>query len=203
MENKAPELDVPLRHPDAISTEPVRILVQTVTQLVPGNDYAQRVQYMQNLICQHHWNRDFDRNQDRWNVYGHHFSYENRNCYFLIDHGSRESPKDPQVLWYKWTGEALILMQQTLPADVQRVLKDYPFSNQPIQRPRSEMPRLFSATEHRQIIRTKLRCDMAIIEEDIRFLKAQPEAAEWLQSHIEPQLWMKIQALLEQHKDTC
>lgn len=88
-------------------------------------------------------------------------------------------------------------MQQALPADVQRVLKDYSFSAQPVQRVRSETPRQFNAAEHRQIIRTKLRCDMTIIEEDIHFLETQPEAARWLEDHIEPHLWTKIQVLLK------
>lgn len=101
----APAME-PNRPPQA---GPVRILVQTVTHLVPGDEYAERVEYMRNLICQHHWKRDFDRDQDRWNVYGHHFGLRNRNCYFLIDHGhvDGESCTDPPVLWYKWTGESL------------------------------------------------------------------------------------------------
>lgn len=84
---------------------PVRILVQTVTHLVPGNNYMERVEYMRNLICQHHWKRDFNRDQERWNVHGDEFAFPNRNCYFLIDHGHSEG--DPPVLWYKWTGESL------------------------------------------------------------------------------------------------
>lgn len=106
MESNARKLDVQLRHPDFVLTDPVRILVQTVTHLVPGNDYAQRVKYLQDLICQHHWNGYFDRDQDRGNVYGHHFGYVNRNCYFLIDHGRSQSGEDPLVLWYKRTGDA-------------------------------------------------------------------------------------------------
>lgn len=92
-------------NPGDVLAGPVRILVQTVTHLVPGNDYMERVEYMQNLICQHHWKRDFNRDQERWNVYGHDFAFPNRNCYFLIDHGHSEG--DPPVLWYKWTGESL------------------------------------------------------------------------------------------------
>ena len=108
MEVPAVEPNAPLQDPGEMSARPLRILVQTVTNLVPGNDYGERVEYMRNLICQHHWNRDFDWDQDRWNVYGHHFGLENRNCYFLIDHGHSESSEDPPVLWYKWTGKSLL-----------------------------------------------------------------------------------------------
>jgi hypothetical protein len=106
MEVPASEPSMPLPNPGDMSAGPVRILVQTVTHLVPGNDFAERVEYMQNLICQHHWKRDFDWDQDRWNGYGHQFAFRNRNCYFLIDHGHSEG--DPPVLWYKWTGESLL-----------------------------------------------------------------------------------------------
>jgi hypothetical protein len=108
MEVPAVELNAPLQDPGEMSAKPVRILVQTITDLVPGNDYAERVEYMRNLICQQHWNRNFDWDQDRWNVYGDHFAYEKRNCYFLIDHGHSESPEGPPVLWYKWTGKSLL-----------------------------------------------------------------------------------------------
>jgi len=151
---------------------------------------------MRNLICQHHWNRDFDWDQDRWNVYGHYFGCENRNCYFLIDHGHSESPEDPPVLWYKWTGKFLIAMQQTLPAKIQSKLREYPFSRRPIQRLRSGTPARLDAATHRQIIRSKLRCDMTIIDGDVQFLATHPEDARWLKNNIEPRLWLKIQSLL-------
>ena len=96
-------------------TQPIRILVQTKTHLVPGDEYAERVDRMRNLICQHHWNRDFDWNQDRWNVYGADFGFDDRNCYFLVDHG--ESPTDPPILWYSWTGESLLVIPGPLLTD--------------------------------------------------------------------------------------
>lgn len=42
------------------------MLVHTTTSRVPGNGRWERVVFMRNLICQHHWNRDFDWDQDRW-----------------------------------------------------------------------------------------------------------------------------------------
>ena len=108
MEVPAVEPNAPLQDPGEIAAKPVRILVQTVTNLVPGNHYGERVEFMRNLICQHHWNRDFDWDKDRWNAYGDYFSYDNRNCYFLIDHGHSESSEDPPLLWYKWTGKSLL-----------------------------------------------------------------------------------------------
>ncbi|KAI0431209.1 hypothetical protein F5Y09DRAFT_330513 [Xylaria sp. FL1042] len=174
MELPAVEPTALLQDPGKISARPLRIL------------------YMRNLICQHHWNRDFDRYQDRWNVYGHEFGYENRNCYFLIDHGHSESPEDPPVLWYKWTGKSLIAIQQPLPAKIQSKLRAYPFSRRPIQRLPSKTPAQYDAATYRRIIRSKLRCDMRILDQDVRFLMTHPEDARWLKDNIEPRFWSKI-----------
>ncbi|POR31237.1 Uncharacterized protein TPAR_08559 [Tolypocladium paradoxum] len=188
---------VPQEEPGDLSARPLRILVQTKTNLVPGNDYAERVEFMRNLICQHHWNRDFDWHQDRWNAYGDEFGYENRSCYFLIDHCHGESPDNPPVLWYKWTGKSLIAIQQALPAKIQAKLKEYPFSRRPIQRLPKEAP----APTRRQIIRSKLRRDMTILDADVQFLVTHPEDARWLRDNIETRFWLKIQALCHFEQD--
>ncbi|KAL6698027.1 hypothetical protein J3F84DRAFT_406364 [Trichoderma pleuroticola] len=174
---------------------PVRILVQTVTSLVPGNDYGQRIDHIRNIVCQYHWNRDFDWDKGRWNSYGDQFGYENRNCYFLIDHG--ESPENPPVLWYKWTGKSLIAIQEPLPEEIQSKLERYPFTRRPIQRSRRPTPAQVDAKTRRRTIQSKLRYDMIIIDGDIEFLATHPADAAWLKDHIEAQFWSKIQPLLE------
>ena len=93
--------------PTKDSGDILRKLVQTKTDLVPGNGYEERLENRRNLICQHHWKRDFDKHQDRWNVYGHEFSYERRTCYFLVDYGDLEPPGELPTLWYKWIGDSL------------------------------------------------------------------------------------------------
>ena len=95
-------------HLEENSTKPTRVLVQTKTHLVPGGDYDERLLFMLDLICQHHWNRDYDPDQDRWSVYGARFGYDNRRCYFLVDHGQSSTDDDIPVLWYQWTGESLL-----------------------------------------------------------------------------------------------
>ncbi|KJR88129.1 uncharacterized protein SPSK_07842 [Sporothrix schenckii 1099-18] len=200
MEISVVEPKAPLQDPEKKWTGPLRILVQTTTSLVPGNDYDERVEFMRNLICQHHWNRDFDWHQDRWNVYGHESGYANRNCYFLIDHGHVEPPEDPSVLWYKWTGESLIAIQETLPAEVQSKLRKYPFSRRPVRRLPGKKLAQLDAAMHRRVIRSKLRCDMTIIPEDIRFLLTHPEDARWLKDNLEPRFWAKLH--LEQNEES-
>ncbi|KAK4081614.1 uncharacterized protein Triagg1_2355 [Trichoderma aggressivum f. europaeum] len=190
MEAPIGEPNPPLQYPG-----PVRILVQTVTNLVPGNDYGQRVGYIRNIICQYHWNRDFDASKDRWNSYGDNFGYENRNCYFLIDHG--ESTEDPPILWYKWTGKSLIAVQQTLPEEIQSMLEKYPFTRPPVQRSRKPTPGRYDAKTYRQIIRSNLRRDAIITDDCIQFLATHPEDATWLKDNIEARFWSKVQPVLE------
>ena len=89
------------------STGPKRILVQTNTRLVPGDDYHRRLLFMLDLTCQHHWNRDYLPDQVRWSVYGCRFGYDNRRCYVLVHHGQSSNDDGVPVLWYQWTAESL------------------------------------------------------------------------------------------------
>ncbi|KAK4106662.1 hypothetical protein N658DRAFT_461468 [Parathielavia hyrcaniae] len=85
---------------------PVPILVQTKTHLVPGgkspSDIVARIDRMVNRICQHVWQRDFDKFRERWWLHGREFALDNRPCWFLIDHhGPDPDPiPDPPVVWY-------------------------------------------------------------------------------------------------------
>lgn len=88
---------------------PVRIVVQTKTHLVPGKDYYKRTDFMLNLICQQHWHRDmqFGPQSDRWDLYGGMFGYDNRDCFFPLDHGKADDDDAVPVLRYHWTGDRL------------------------------------------------------------------------------------------------
>lgn len=87
------------------ATRPCRILVQTKTHLVQGNDYNERCKRMRNIICRHFWERDFDPNQERSYARAD-FGYPNRRCFFLVDHG-QSNVDDVPIRWYKWTGISL------------------------------------------------------------------------------------------------
>ena len=86
---------------------PVRILVQTLTHLVPGNDSFERTDLILNRICQHHWNCDFSAPKFRWASYNTQFAINNRRCFFLIDYGESQNDDDVPVLSYEWTGDTL------------------------------------------------------------------------------------------------
>lgn len=111
-------METPIDTPDVPSssapgpveaTGPIRILVQTETHLVPGDLYPEKIELMRNIICQHHWNRDYDRHRDRCYVHGGEFGYSHRVCYFLVDSGSTLSAtENPPILWYRWMGDSLL-----------------------------------------------------------------------------------------------
>ncbi|KAL2135215.1 hypothetical protein VTI74DRAFT_9421 [Chaetomium olivicolor] len=111
---------------------PVRILVQTRTQFVPGKDkdYWARIRLMENLICQHVWNCDYDRSRERARHRGCEFAYANRDCWFLVDSlfTSVKPVAEPLILWYKWTGTSFIQLNRPLPRMVLEKLQRYPFT---------------------------------------------------------------------------
>lgn len=200
---------------------PVRILVQTITRLVPGDLYPERVRLMRNIICQHHWNRDFDCIQERFQARGADFGFDNRVCYFLLDSGINLDPvEDPPILWYRWTGESLLVhpfsftrtiliisltlvysvtIHKVLPTEILDRLREYPF-----QKPPSDGSRKLhvepDAAEKRRIIKARLYRNMPISESTIEFLRDHPEQATKLKDDLEPRFWSKLEALAKSHQ---
>ncbi|KAI1099037.1 hypothetical protein F4804DRAFT_349688 [Jackrogersella minutella] len=86
-----------------VSNTPMRVAVQTKTHLVPGDDFYDRCQKINNLICQHLWNQDHEYTKYRWSIYRAEFAFHNRTCYFFLDH-CRTNNDEPPVSWYKWKG---------------------------------------------------------------------------------------------------
>ncbi|KAK3936693.1 hypothetical protein QBC46DRAFT_394382 [Diplogelasinospora grovesii] len=193
--------------PPERSEGPVRILVQTKTHLVPGEDYLSKRMFMANLICQRHWNRDFDSesHNDRGYLYGGVFGQDNRRCYFLVDHGQHSgNDDDVPVLWYEWTGESLNTLPGPLPPAVQTMLREkYPFTPPPIPqgdglKKKREPP---GPDTRRRIIRAKLRSEMKLSNGDLTFMRERPDAVEWLREHIELKFWLKFEKLFNSDND--
>ena len=72
---------------------------------------------MEKLICEFVWQRDFDSLRERSWYHGCDFAFDNRECWFLIDHhGPDPEPEpDPPVLWYTWTGTELFVYLLNFP----------------------------------------------------------------------------------------
>jgi hypothetical protein len=102
-------LENPAAHFRKHPTAPVRVLVSTATHLVPGDGYFERTTFIANVVCQHHWGEDFKLGRDRLETRDADFAFDNRTCYFLIDHGQspKGGDKNVPILRYRWTGTAL------------------------------------------------------------------------------------------------
>lgn len=88
----------------------IRILLQSATHLVPGNDRGEKLTFIRNVVCQHYWKRDFDFAQERMFVYGNNSDLKNGKCFFLIDHHGLDHTVGEEkwpVVWYEWTGDSL------------------------------------------------------------------------------------------------
>lgn len=97
-----------------LQPSPVRILVQTLTHLVPVSGtkeyhdlYMDKYHTMFNHICKYHWNRRFDSTIYRDYTYNDKLGYNDRLCFYLLDYGTSSSDDDVPILCYEWTGEAL------------------------------------------------------------------------------------------------
>ncbi|CAH0019383.1 unnamed protein product [Clonostachys rhizophaga] len=125
------------------------------------------------------------------------FGLDNVECFFLVDHHGYdhtiEEEKVP-VLWYKWTGESLVRINQELPSKIQRKLRKWPFTweGRKFRRPKRPDGECELVT-HRRLLMSKLLLGIPIFDEDIKFLREHPEHAQWLKDHMERQLWAKVE----------
>ena len=95
------------------TSSPTRILLQTKTHLVLGEDYGDKTLRLRDLICQHFQGRNHAKGEFCWDSHFLRFGHDNHTCFFLGDHGMTaghgQTPADnPQVLWYRWTGDAML-----------------------------------------------------------------------------------------------
>ncbi|KAB5514930.1 hypothetical protein GE09DRAFT_1161624 [Coniochaeta sp. 2T2.1] len=185
----------PLLGPSTPSTAE-RILVQTRTSLVPGDDYAERCRLMRNLICQHQWKRDYNHGWDRWYEYRALFGYENRRCYFVVDGGqAADETEDVPVIRYKWDGEMFTPIYGPLPPRMELKLKDFPFTPVKLDRKRNQdqaQPQAITNADRREVIRARLRSNMKLPDSDRDFLREHPEELQVLRQDMAPQFINKI-----------
>ncbi|EAQ89049.1 predicted protein [Chaetomium globosum CBS 148.51] len=184
--------------------KPVRILVQTRTDLVPGDKSTYslaRKDAMENLICQHVWQRNFDDHRERAWAYNCEFAWDSVECWFLVDHHGPDPmpPLDPPVVWYKWTGAEF-----PLPRKVRRRVRSYPFTRippeqllkrrtpRPIPPPREFESRAEEIRVQRARLRNTLACNLGLTEELVRFAKENPGPAEWVRARVPPDAWARV-----------
>ncbi|KAK2589910.1 hypothetical protein QQS21_012412 [Conoideocrella luteorostrata] len=166
---------------------PVRILVITATHLVPGDGYLGKTNFIRNVISQQHWNRASDFRRDRFTSYNAQFGFDNRTCYFLVDHGENPGGNDDDipVLWYRWTGDSLVSLSEALPSKIRKRLKKIPFT---LKDWLETVPREVSDAEYRRAIRSDLYACVRLSDDAFRFLETF-EHASWLEKNVEERFW--------------
>ncbi|PWY78984.1 hypothetical protein BO83DRAFT_406610 [Aspergillus eucalypticola CBS 122712] len=166
--------------PPTLSLSPIRVLVQTLTHLVPStnqagekNIYDYKLFTMLDTICQHTWKCDFDGHVHRWYTYGDEFGYSHRMC--------DDDSKVP-IECYEWDGSKFIDKPQILQfEDVQAELKSVPFTPAPYKP--SEKPPV------RDIVRRRLRSARRIPVRELDHMRDHPEDMEWLDRKVKPRFW--------------
>lgn len=89
-------------------TGPCRLLLETHTHLVHGDEWVKKVKFLRNIVCNSHFNRDFDPQQDRYYLEGDDFGLPSRPCYLLVDHGDKMADaKSIRLFRYRWTGDKM------------------------------------------------------------------------------------------------
>ena len=90
--------------PQEDPSEAVRVLVQTRTHLLRGENYYDKLNFILDMVCEFLWGRFFLPQKDRFHVYGPPFSRINRRVHFLVDHGQAYDDSTVPVLWYRYNG---------------------------------------------------------------------------------------------------
>ncbi|KAK1150171.1 hypothetical protein N8T08_000070 [Aspergillus melleus] len=117
---------------------PVRVLVHTVTGLVPkdlawtDNVWDDKNTSMVNRISRYHWSGAYwllKARRIRYYVYGCDYAYDDRRCYFLVDQGFTSNDEKVPILCWAWTGQDFKYTPSFLQRKkVQDTLKWYPFT---------------------------------------------------------------------------
>ncbi|GKZ26313.1 hypothetical protein AbraIFM66951_002255 [Aspergillus brasiliensis] len=182
-----------------LTPSPIRILVQTLTHLVPsdnlianGEPYADKLFSMLDRTCNHVWDYPFEPGLQRWYSYGDDFGYDNRVCFFLLDYGDAPEGKDEEVpiQCFVWDGEMFTPKPDLLKdEEVQAELKEVPFTPGPSDR--GEIPPM------RDIVRRRLRKAQFLSRRELDYMAMHPEDQEWLRRKVKPRFWTNFLEQME------
>lgn len=124
----SPSTEVPLNTNDLSTTNEIvwahiglcRLLLKTETQLVQGDYYLDKITFLRNTLTVTHFGREFDKEQERWHIFGDHFALANRLCYMLVDHGDEKTTKkDIHLVQYKLTREGNVSVSKSFSHDIE------------------------------------------------------------------------------------
>ncbi|KAI9041635.1 uncharacterized protein KD926_006709 [Aspergillus affinis] len=165
-EQALPELPLPFG-------TPVRILVHTTTGLVPkdlglaDNVWGDKNTSMLDRISRHHWNLAYQSlNLTEIRFYNHNcdYGYDDRRCFFGVDHGTTSNDEEVPILCWEWTGEKLDVCVQRKELSIRSRVKD------------------------------GLRKAKKIPEDELMFMLEHPHDMQWLADNMMPRFWPKFLA---------
>ncbi|GKZ32819.1 hypothetical protein AbraIFM66950_002452 [Aspergillus brasiliensis] len=185
--------------PTILHPSPLRILVQTLTHLVPsdnlianGEPYGDKLLSMLDRTCKHVWDFPYEPGLQRWYSYGDEFGYNNRVCFFLLDYGTAPNGNDEEVpiRCFTWDGEKFQLKPDLLKdEEVQAELKEVPFTPGPSDH--GEIPPI------RDIVRRRLRKAQFLSRRELDYMAGHPEDQEWLRREVKPRFWANFLEQIE------
>ncbi|KAL3478060.1 hypothetical protein BJX99DRAFT_256828 [Aspergillus californicus] len=190
--------------PPPLSPRPLRVLVQTLTHLVPSDKligkaredpYGDKVFSMLDRMCRFTWDVGFIPGCQRWSSYGDdELGYNHRLCFFLVDYGESENDEDVPVRCFEWDGQQFKPMPQLLRnAAVREELTNYPFTRPPP----SGVPRVREPEPVRKSVRGRLRATERIPDHELVHLKEHPEDMEWLKRKLRPRFYARLVSEME------
>ncbi|CAG9945118.1 unnamed protein product [Clonostachys rosea f. rosea IK726] len=175
----------------------MRVLLQTVTHLVPGDVYGDRITFIQNTLCRHFFKRDFDHAQKCLFPFHDDFGLNNVKCFVLLDHHGHDhttQEENPAVfVWMKWTGQSLVQINKGLLSKYNKELSKWPFTWGGRNFRRIPQPPRGSDGKLDPKPHTSLRLGIPLSDDNIVFLREHPERAKWRKTHLHHDLWAKIE----------
>ncbi|CAG9998556.1 unnamed protein product [Clonostachys byssicola] len=164
------------------STPTMRVLLQTIANLVLGDVYVRFVDIFK---------RDFDHAQERLFPFHDNFGLNNLKCFSLLNHHGHDhtiQEDDPPVfVWMKWTGQSLYPVSHLAFISVRACKWPFTWEGRKFHRipqpPRGSDGKL-DPIFHREDIQASLRLGIPPSEENIVFLREHPEHAKWLKIHL-------------------
>ncbi|RDW93706.1 uncharacterized protein DSM5745_01028 [Aspergillus mulundensis] len=189
---------------------PIRILVKTLTHLVPSDGvvpdaeddlHADKLISMLDRICKHVWGCPYEPGNHRWYAHGDdEFGYNNRLCFFLVDLGTAPEggDEDVEVRAFEWDGSEFKPNAEMLQIkDIQDELKETPFTPKPRSKP-GQSDEGEDKPSVREMVRMRLRGLERVPNSELEYVRSHPEDMEWLKRKLRPRFY---ESLLKQIED--
>ncbi|KAL4911116.1 hypothetical protein BDW74DRAFT_142470 [Aspergillus multicolor] len=193
-----------------VHPSPIRILVKTLTHLVPSDGvvtdakddlHAEKLISMLNRICKHVWGCPWEPGNHRWYAHGDdEFGYNNRLCFFLVDLGDALNGRDEDVEMraLEWDGNDFKPKLEMLRInDIQDELKETPFTPKPRSKSGQSKEEEEKEPSARDMVRMRLRGLEKVPNREPEHVKSHPEDMKWLKGKLRPRFYESLLKQIE------